>query len=163
MFSLSPPGKTFLEQLRIVKTEMPPGGEKTGLQNYVGNQLYGATLKTIVAMSYDELQKKAFEEEEAAAAEEAAMQAEAARLIEEEEEREREKRGEGVVKSPSDLSCSSYELFVGQEKGGEEKDSKERGSIRSAEGDSVYEREQKARLNNKMRKDGNAAITDYQT
>ncbi|GFR16709.1 sodium channel protein para [Trichonephila clavata] len=116
----------------------------------------------IVAMSYDELQKKAFEEEEAAAAEEAAMQAEAARLIEEEEEREREKRGEGVVKSPSDLSCSSYELFVGQEKGGEEKDSKERGSIRSAEGDSVYEREQKARLNNKMRKDGNAAITDYQ-
>ncbi|GFU56131.1 sodium channel protein para [Trichonephila clavipes] len=106
----------------------------------------------IVAMSYDELQKKAFEEEEAAAAEEAAMQAEAARLIEEEEEREREKRGEGVVKSPSDLSCSSYELFVGQEKGGEEKDSKERGSIRSAEGDSVYEREQKARLNNKMRK-----------
>ncbi|CAL1291645.1 unnamed protein product [Larinioides sclopetarius] len=107
----------------------------------------------IVAMSYDELQKKAFEEEEAAAAEEAAMQAEAARLMEEEEEKERERRGEGVVKSPSDLSCSSYELFVGQEKGGEEKDSKERGSIRSAEGDSVYEREQKARLNNKMRKD----------
>ncbi|CAL1291642.1 unnamed protein product [Larinioides sclopetarius] len=106
----------------------------------------------IVAMSYDELQKKAFEEEEAAAAEEAAMQAEAARLMEEEEEKERERRGEGVVKSPSDLSCSSYELFVGQEKGGEEKDSKERGSIRSAEGDSVYEREQKARLNNKMRK-----------
>ncbi|GIY82803.1 hypothetical protein CDAR_608842 [Caerostris darwini] len=104
----------------------------------------------IVAMSYDELQKKAFEEEEAAAAEEAAMQAEAARLLEEEEEREREKH---VVKSPSDLSCSSYELFVGQEKGGEERDSKERASIRSAEGDSVYEREQKARLSNKMRKD----------
>ncbi|GIY88268.1 sodium channel protein para [Caerostris extrusa] len=113
----------------------------------------------IVAMSYDELQKKAFEEEEAAAAEEAAMQAEAARLLEEEEEREREKH---VVKSPSDLSCSSYELFVGQEKGGEERDSKERASIRSAEGDSVYEREQKARLSNKMRKDGNAANTDYQ-
>lgn len=35
----------------------------------------------IVAMSYDELQRKAEEEEEAAAAEEAAMQAEAARLV----------------------------------------------------------------------------------
>nr|XP_042894950.1 sodium channel protein para isoform X2 [Parasteatoda tepidariorum] len=106
----------------------------------------------IVAMSYDELQKKAEEEEEAALAEEAAMQAEAARLLEEEEAKDRERRGEGVVKSPSDLSCNSYELFVGQEKGNEEKDSKERGSIRSAEGESIYEREQKARINNKMRK-----------
>ncbi|KAG8191415.1 hypothetical protein JTE90_010589 [Oedothorax gibbosus] len=103
----------------------------------------------IVAMSYDELQRKAEEEEEAAAAEEAAMQAEAAHLIEVEEEKERERRGEGVVKSPSDLSCSSYELFVGQEKGGGggDQDSKERGSIRSAEGE-----EHKQRMNNKMRK-----------
>lgn len=77
--------------------------------------------------------------------------------IEEEEERREEKRRHGggneggVVKSPSDLSCSSYELFVGQEKGGEEKDTKERASIRSAEGENLYDKE-KARINNKMRK-----------
>lgn len=76
--------------------------------------------------------------------------------LEEEEERREERRREGggeggVVKSPSDLSCSSYELFVGQEKGIEEKDTKERASIRSAEGESLYDKE-KARINNKMRK-----------
>lgn len=74
--------------------------------------------------------------------------------LEEEEERREERRrggGDGVVKSPSDLSCSSYELFVGQEKGVEEKDTKERASIRSAEGENLYDKE-KARINNKMRK-----------
>ena len=83
----------------------------------------------IVAMSYDELQKKAEEEEEAALLEEEAIRvrsvdfellgsaqltsnlvpqvAEAAAATREEE---REAR---MNKSPSDFSCQSYEMFVG--------------------------------------------------
>lgn len=37
-----------------------------------------------------------------------------------------------IVKSPSDFSCHSYELFVGQEKGNDD-NNKERMSIRSVE------------------------------
>lgn len=37
-----------------------------------------------------------------------------------------------IVKSPSDFSCHSYELFVGQEKGNDD-NNKERMSIRSIE------------------------------
>ncbi|CAM1295090.1 para (predicted) [Pycnogonum litorale] len=109
----------------------------------------------IVAMSYDQLQKK---EEEAAAAEE--EEEEAARL-EEEERRERELASHAaVVKSPSDFSCHSYELFVGQDKGesGGDKD-KERTSMTS-EGDSTAP-DLKSKLNGKVRKDGHAEGDDY--
>lgn len=54
------------------------------------------------------------------------------------------------MKSPSDFSCKSYELFVGQEKGMEDKDTKERSSVKSADGESIYE--QKSRINGKGRK-----------
>ncbi|XP_042144936.1 sodium channel protein para [Ixodes scapularis] len=91
----------------------------------------------IVAMSYDELQKKAEEE------------AEEDRLIEEQMRAVKEARaelaagggrphdtgsGDGqLVKSPSEFSCRSYELFVGQDRGAEDpKDLRERASIRSA-------------------------------
>ncbi|XP_013140306.1 PREDICTED: sodium channel protein para [Papilio polytes] len=62
----------------------------------------------IVAMSYDELQKKAEEEEQA----------------EEEALREAEQ-------SPSDFSCQSYELFVNQERGNQDDNTRERMSLRS--------------------------------
>ncbi|XP_076332235.1 sodium channel protein para-like isoform X1 [Tachypleus tridentatus] len=101
----------------------------------------------IVAMSYDDLQKA---EEKEAAAEEAAIAAEEAERIVEEEGGNEEKPGGAVVKSPSDFSCRSYELFVGQDKMAEEKDMKERASIKSAEGDSVCE--QKSWLSGKVRK-----------
>lgn len=46
--------------------------------------------------------------------------------------------GPDIVKSPSDLSCGSYELFIGQEKGHED-NNKEKMSIRSEGLDSVSE------------------------
>ncbi|XP_076763420.1 sodium voltage-gated channel paralytic isoform X6 [Xylocopa sonorina] len=94
----------------------------------------------IVAMSYDELQKKA--EEEEAAEEEAIREAEEAALAKENKlaaqaaAREAAARdavaADQIVKSPSDFSCQSYELFVGQEKGNDD-NNKERISIRSIE------------------------------
>jgi voltage-gated sodium channel type II alpha len=45
---------------------------------------------------------------------------------------------EQIIKSPSDFSCHSYELFVGQEKGNED-NNKEKMSIRSEGLDSVSE------------------------
>ncbi|CAL7939339.1 unnamed protein product [Xylocopa violacea] len=94
----------------------------------------------IVAMSYDELQKKA--EEEEAAEEEAIREAEEAALAKENKlaaqaaAREAAARdavtADQIVKSPSDFSCHSYELFVGQEKGNDD-NNKERMSIRSIE------------------------------
>lgn len=36
-----------------------------------------------------------------------------------------------VAKSPSDMSCASYELFVGQEKGNTDDNNREKMSIRS--------------------------------
>ncbi|XP_053974046.1 sodium channel protein para isoform X19 [Hylaeus volcanicus] len=96
----------------------------------------------IVAMSYDELQKKA--EEEEAAEEEAIREAEEAALAKENklaaQAAAREaaavasaaNAAEQIVKSPSDFSCHSYELFVGQERGNDD-NNKERMSIRSIE------------------------------
>ncbi|XP_072152220.1 sodium channel protein para isoform X7 [Bemisia tabaci] len=100
----------------------------------------------IVAMSYDELQKKA--EEEEAAEEEAIREAEEqaaaretrkaqhaanveARAVAAAEAAAAEAAGhaEGVVKSPSDFSCQSYELFVGQEKGNVDDNNREKMSI----------------------------------
>ncbi|KAK0084025.1 hypothetical protein PV325_007766 [Microctonus aethiopoides] len=98
----------------------------------------------IVAMSYDELQKKA--EEEEAAEEEAIREAEEAALAKENkilahaaarEAAAAAAAAEQIVKSPSDFSCHSYELFVGQEKGNDD-NNKERMSIRSVESISEY-------------------------
>ncbi|KAG8036982.1 hypothetical protein G9C98_004304 [Cotesia typhae] len=98
----------------------------------------------IVAMSYDELQKKA--EEEEAAEEEAIREAEEAALAKEQkiaahaaarEAAAAAAAAESIVKSPSDFSCHSYELFVGQEKGNDD-NNKERMSIRSVESVTEY-------------------------
>ncbi|XP_023225407.1 sodium channel protein para-like [Centruroides sculpturatus] len=96
----------------------------------------------IVAMSYDELQKRAEKEEEDALLEEEKYNAavERRRLLEE------EKAGVGVVKSSSASSCGSYELFVGQDKGAEDKDA----SVKSVDGDSIGE--PKSQINGKVRK-----------
>ncbi|XP_033207452.1 sodium channel protein para [Belonocnema kinseyi] len=105
----------------------------------------------IVAMSYDELQKKA--EEEEAAEEEAIREAEEAALAKENKiaahaaarEAAAQAAADRIVKSPSDFSCHSYELFVGQEKGNDD-NNKERMSIRSVE--SVSEHRVKIANNN---------------
>ncbi|EEB14510.1 sodium channel protein type 4 subunit alpha, putative [Pediculus humanus corporis] len=108
----------------------------------------------IVAMSYDELQKKA--EEEEAAEEEAMREAEAAAEAKENRAAARAAAAAGraeaaaaadrgeFVKSPSNSSWQSYELFVGQEKGNDD-NNKERISIQSEGGDSISE--QRSRLN----------------
>nr|XP_031845024.1 sodium channel protein para isoform X22 [Nomia melanderi] len=98
----------------------------------------------IVAMSYDELQKKA--EEEEAAEEEAIREAEEAALAKEnrlaaqaaarEAAAAASHAADQIVKSPSNFSCQSYELFVGQERGNDD-NNKERMSIRSIESDRV--------------------------
>lgn len=54
-----------------------------------------------------------------------------------------------LVKSPSDFSCHSYELFVGQEKGNDD-NNKEKMSIKSEGGDSISEH--RSRANGKVRK-----------
>ncbi|XP_034241357.1 sodium channel protein para isoform X3 [Thrips palmi] len=106
----------------------------------------------IVAMSYDELQKKAEEEEAAeeeaireaeeaaqaketrrvnrAAAHDARVHAAAEAVAAAEAAAEAEAAG-SVAKSPSAFSCQSYELFVGQEKGNMDDNNKEKMSIRS--------------------------------
>nr|CAD7424705.1 unnamed protein product [Timema monikensis] len=121
----------------------------------------------IVAMSYDELQKKAEEEEaaeeealreaeEAAQAKENKLAARAAAHAEAAENAARIAAGH-VVKSPSDFSCHSYELFVGQEKGNDD-NNKEKMSIRSEGGDSVSEHRSRA-ANGKVRKVSAASLS----
>ncbi|XP_047029040.1 sodium channel protein para isoform X10 [Helicoverpa zea] len=97
----------------------------------------------IVAMSYDELQKKAEEEEQAE--EEALREAEqkAAARADKQEAREAHAREAAAAaqaaayaeahpaKSPSDFSCQSYELFVNQERGNQDDNTRERMSLRS--------------------------------
>ncbi|XP_052752165.1 sodium channel protein para isoform X25 [Galleria mellonella] len=94
----------------------------------------------IVAMSYDELQKKAEEEEQAE--EEALREAEqkAAARADKQEAREAHARAAAEAaayaeahptKSPSDFSCQSYELFVNQERGNQDDNTRERMSLRS--------------------------------
>ncbi|XP_065166084.1 sodium channel protein para isoform X6 [Atheta coriaria] len=119
----------------------------------------------IVAMSYDELQKKA--EEEEAAEEEAIREAEeaaqaklaraeahaAARAAAAESPHLPPDGGGGteIVKSPSEFSCHSYELFVGQEKGHDD-NNKEKMSIRSEGLDSVSEQRRVPTNSNNTRK-----------
>ncbi|XP_076324997.1 sodium channel protein para-like isoform X5 [Tachypleus tridentatus] len=117
---------------------------------FLGSYYLVNLILAIVAMSYDGLQKEAAKEEEDAAAEEAEYAAkQAAKLAQEEEAAGR--KGDNVVNSPSEFSCRSYELFVGQEKMSEEKDMKERASIKSAESENMCEL--KPRMNGKIRKD----------
>ncbi|VVC31903.1 Voltage-gated Na+ ion channel, cytoplasmic domain,Ion transport domain [Cinara cedri] len=94
----------------------------------------------IVAMSYDELQKKA-EEEEAAEeeaireAEQAAKDREVRRQAHEERALERAEKARHVVqhpKSPSDFSCQSYDMFSGQDRGVGDDNHREKMSLRSA-------------------------------
>ncbi|XP_025407764.1 sodium channel protein para-like isoform X2 [Sipha flava] len=95
----------------------------------------------IVAMSYDELQKKA-EEEEAAEeeaireAEQAAKDREVRRQAHEERVAERAERARHVTqhpKSPSDFSCQSYDnMFAGQDRGIGDDNHREKMSLRSA-------------------------------
>lgn len=132
----------------------------------------------IVAMSYDELQKKAEEEEEAAAAEEAAYQ-ESQRVIEEDAQTARDERAErierarqsaegGMVKSPSDYSCKSYDPFAGPQATTAtasaaatasalgEMECRERASLKSDDGEgslAAYEpRPRNSSINGKVRK-----------
>ncbi|XP_031636806.1 sodium channel protein para isoform X42 [Contarinia nasturtii] len=106
----------------------------------------------IVAMSYDELQKKA--EEEEAAEEEALREAEQAAVAKQAKIEAHAAAAANaaaaavaaaeaaahpeMAKSPSDFSCHSYELFVGQEKGNDD-NNKEKMSIRSEGLESVSE------------------------
>nr|AUA17903.1 voltage gated sodium channel [Anopheles funestus] len=95
----------------------------------------------IVAMSYDELQKRA--EEEEAAEEEALREAEEAAAakaakLEAQQAAAAAAANPEIAKSPSDFSCHSYELFVGQEKGNDD-NNKEKMSIRSEGLESVSE------------------------
>ncbi|KYM97213.1 Sodium channel protein para [Cyphomyrmex costatus] len=128
----------------------------------------------IVAMSYDELQKKA--EEEEAAEEEAMREAEEAALAKENKLAAREaaksmaaaaasaaaEAADQIVKSPSDFSCQSYELFVGQERGNDD-NNKEKMSIRSIEsvGDHRHMRQMNNNHNaaNKVRKVSAASLS----
>ncbi|XP_050424464.1 sodium channel protein para-like isoform X4 [Adelges cooleyi] len=94
----------------------------------------------IVAMSYDELQKKA-EEEEAAEeeaireAEQAAKDREIRRQAHEERVAERAVRARTAhhhPKSPSDFSCQSYDMYDGQDRGLGDDNHREKMSLRSA-------------------------------
>ncbi|XP_076373626.1 sodium channel protein para-like isoform X3 [Tachypleus tridentatus] len=116
---------------------------------FLGSYYLVNLILAIVAMSYDGLQKEAAKEEEEAAAEEAAYAAkQAAKQAHREEAAERKR--DNVVKSPSEFSCRSYELFVGQDKPTEERDIKERTSIKSENSDYMYEL--KPRMSSKIRK-----------
>ncbi|XP_050525593.1 sodium channel protein para-like isoform X2 [Daktulosphaira vitifoliae] len=94
----------------------------------------------IVAMSYDELQKKA-EEEEAAEeeaireAEQAAKDREIRRQAHEERATERAERARNInqhPKSPSDFSYQSYDMYAGQDKMHGDENNREKMSLRSA-------------------------------
>ncbi|XP_064104911.1 sodium channel protein para-like isoform X2 [Macrobrachium nipponense] len=116
---------------------------------FLGSYYLVNLILAIVAMSYDQLQKKAEEEEEAALAEEEALK---------ELEAERAAAAEhamaiaggdleqaSVIKSPSDFSCHSYELFVDQPTAND--DNREM-SIKSEGGESIND--PKARPNGKL-------------
>ncbi|XP_022915603.1 sodium channel protein para isoform X6 [Onthophagus taurus] len=94
----------------------------------------------IVAMSYDELQKKA--EEEEAAEEQAIKDAQDAQLAKQQRAEARAAQhalaAQQMTKSSSGSSCESYELFLAQEKGNDD-NNKEKISLRSEGLDSVSE------------------------
>ncbi|KAF7287458.1 hypothetical protein GWI33_001426 [Rhynchophorus ferrugineus] len=125
----------------------------------------------IVAMSYDELQKKA--EEEEAAEEEAIREAEKAAQAKQDRADARAAAAEeaaraaaagaaagstDIIKSPSDFSCHSYELFVNQPKG-QDDNNKEKMSIRSEGLDSVSEQRRIPTNPTKIRKVSAASLS----
>ncbi|XP_068916806.1 sodium channel protein para-like isoform X7 [Tenebrio molitor] len=123
----------------------------------------------IVAMSYDELQKKAQDEEEAEAkaiqeAEDKAREkqdradARAAAAIEAAEAAAAGDIGQDIIKSSSDYSCHSYESFVGQPNG-QDDNNKEKISIRSEGLDSVSEQRRLPTNLSKMRKVSAASLS----
>ncbi|RXG71709.1 Sodium channel protein para [Armadillidium vulgare] len=132
---------------------------------FLGSYYLVNLILAIVAMSYDQLQKKAEEEEEAALAEEEALKAEAEEQALAEAAvagdisrfagigsgydrgggGDNDPDGGSVIKTPSD----SYELFVWQEKGMDD-NNKEKMSIKSDGGDSIGEG--KGRENGKVRR-----------
>ncbi|KAI1296926.1 Sodium channel protein para [Halotydeus destructor] len=163
----------------------------------------------IVAMSYDELQKKAEEEEEAAAAEEAAYN-ESQRVIEEDAAQAREDRAQaredrataredarvahektvtdanhraraasqitalqqvpsdvrdsGMVKSPSDYSCMSYDMYTSHNTGrhpvGSSVVPDERSSLRSDDGESSVtdHRHRRSSINGKVNRKASLSL-----
>ncbi|KAF2359711.1 Sodium ion transport-associated [Trinorchestia longiramus] len=116
---------------------------------FLGSYYLVNLILAIVAMSYDQLQKKAEEEEEAALAEEEAL-----REAEEAAEAAMNRATSGrppddmggdpgsIAKSPSEFSCHSYEIFVSQ-RGLDE--NKEKISIRSEGGESINEAKARAK------------------
>lgn len=87
------------------------------------------------------------EAEEAAAAKQAKQEAHAAahasHLAAAQPASEEQNNMQNMAKSPSDISCLSYELFVGQEKGNDD-NNKEKMSIRSEGLESVSEMQRPA-------------------
>ncbi|XP_037081523.1 sodium channel protein para-like isoform X2 [Pollicipes pollicipes] len=110
----------------------------------------------IVAMSYDQLERRAEEErmaEEAAVAErERKEEAKAERA---EAHRRGKGDGESVGRSPSQHTCHSDELFVGQEK--EHDNNRERMSIKSEMGTETTV-DQKPRANGKIARKGSLSL-----
>jgi len=124
---------------------------------FLGSYYLVNLILAIVAMSYDQLQKRAEEEEEAALAEEEALrEAEEARLAAQAEAEAGLLRppddyvysGHQMITSPSGDSSRSLEFFVGQDK--QNADNNEKMSIKSDGGDSINET--KVRANGKVRK-----------
>ncbi|CAG0897066.1 unnamed protein product [Darwinula stevensoni] len=118
---------------------------------FLGSYYLVNLILAIVAMSYDELQKRAAEEDLAQAAEEEAMRVEEEEALygmtRQQMEQEEEENASGL-KSPTASSCQSYELVVGQEKPGEDC-TREKMSIRSE--DDVLS-EHRIRINGRVRK-----------
>ncbi|XP_042204468.1 sodium channel protein para-like isoform X4 [Homarus americanus] len=118
---------------------------------FLGSYYLVNLILAIVAMSYDQLQKKAEEEEEAALAEEEALRAQEVEADEATEAALALARGDldggSIIKSPSDFSCHSYELYVDQDKVNDD-NSKEKMSIKSEGGESIHDI--KARPNGKL-------------
>ncbi|KAK8729296.1 hypothetical protein OTU49_008750 [Cherax quadricarinatus] len=118
---------------------------------FLGSYYLVNLILAIVAMSYDQLQKKAEEEEEAALLEEEALR--------EQEQAAQEATNQALAmakhdtdvgsmgKSPSDFSCRSYEVFVDQDKIIDD-NNKEKMSIKSEGGESMQDF--KARPNGKL-------------
>ncbi|KAK8395290.1 hypothetical protein O3P69_006178 [Scylla paramamosain] len=119
---------------------------------FLGSYYLVNLILAIVAMSYDQLQKKAEEEEEAA-------------LAEEEELKAREEKelaatqhalnmaagiddGGSLINSPSEYSADTYENFMSTDQGGD--DTMKDASIRSEEQDSRGRHNGKRKLDNNM-------------
>nr|XP_045613229.1 sodium channel protein para-like isoform X8 [Procambarus clarkii] len=127
---------------------------------FLGSYYLVNLILAIVAMSYDQLQKKAEEEEEAALAEEEALREQEVAAQEATNQALAMARGEidvgSMGKSPSDTSYQSYELFVDQDKVNDD-NNKEKMSIKSDGGESIHDI--KARPNGKLASTRKASIS----